>query len=285
MARLLGRSAEQGDGGRKREKEGGGEILLIWRFIVVGSVVILNIKIVQGNLAREMITWAQLGLQDAASPIMEEYMFFHDFTMVVLVFIIRFVGYIICRALARPYINTGLLEGQAVECVWTLLPAVVLAQVAVPSLLLLYALDEGVKSGLTLKVVGHQWYWSYEYSDFWGPRSGRVEFDAYMLRAEEAAPQRPRLLEADNHRPLPWGVHRRVLVRSADVLHSWAVPALGVKADACPGRLNQVRFVGHRPGVLYGQCSEICGANHRFIPITIEFVAPGDFLNWVGANL
>ena len=231
-----------------------------------------------------MITWAQLGLQDAASPIMEEFIFFHDFAMVVLVFITRFVGYIMFRVLFNYHVNVGLLEGQVIECVWTLMPAIILIQIAVPSLLLLYILDESIKCGLTIKAVGHQWYWGYEYSDFWRRGGELLEFDSYMLPSGEVHGQ-VRLLDVDNRTPVPWGVHARVLVSSADVLHSWAVPALGVKADACPGRLNQVKFVGHRPGLFFGQCSEICGANHRFMPIAIEFVSASDFLGWVEARL
>lgn len=232
-----------------------------------------------------MMRWTQVSLQDAASPVMEEFIFFHDFAIVILVFIIRFVGYIMGSMLGNSHINVGLLEGQAIECIWTLMPAAVLVQVAVPSLLLLYMLDEGVKRGLTLKVVGHQWYWRYEYRDFWGPRQGSVEFDAYIKSRGEAEGGAPRLLTADNVSPLPWGVPTRVLVGSSDVLHSWTVPALGVKADACPGRLNQVGVESYRPGLFFGQCSEICGANHRFMPVAVEFVAPGDFLAWVRSNL
>ena len=232
-----------------------------------------------------MITWAQLGLQDGASPIIEEFIFFHDFAIVVLVFIVRFVGYIIVRILTNQFINTGLLEGQVVECIWTLMPAVILIQIAIPSLLLLYMLDERIKCSLTIKVVGHQWYWRYEYSDFWRRDERRVEFDSYMLPTTELPLGFTRLLDVDNRRVLPWGAHTRVLIRAADVLHSWTIPALGVKADACPGRLNQVKLVRHHPALLYGQCSEICGANHRFIPISLEFVRAVDFLKWVEANL
>ena len=233
----------------------------------------------------EMITWSQIGLQDATSPIIEEFIFFHDFTIVVLTFIVRFVSYIMVRILFNSHVNTGLLEGQVIECIWTLVPAVILIQIAVPSLLLLYMLDERIKCGLTVKAIGHQWYWTYEYSDFWRHEGEKLEFDSYILPQRDGGPSAYRLLDVDNRTPVPWGVHTRVLVRSADVLHSWAVPALGLKADACPGRLNQVKFVGHRPGVFFGQCSEICGANHRFMPIALEFTRRQDFLVWVESRL
>ena len=230
-----------------------------------------------------MITWAQLGFQDASSPVIEEFVFFHDYVIIILTVITTFVGGIMLLIFFNPWVNRGLLEGQLIECIWTLTPAVILVQIAIPSLLLLYLLEEGVAASLTLKAVGHQWYWSYEYSDLW--REGQqVEFDSYIVPVAETAGA-PRLLDTDNRTPLPHGSQVRVLVGSADVLHSWTVPALGVKADACPGRLNQVRFLRHRPGLLFGQCSEICGANHRFIPIALELTAPADFLSWVEANI
>lgn len=230
-----------------------------------------------------MATWAQFGLQDGASPVMEEFIFFHDFTLIVLTFIISFVFYLIGGLMVNPWVNRGLLEGQILERIWTVIPAVILMQVAVPSLLLLYMLDETVSCRLTLKAVGHQWYWRYEYSDFWSPALGKgVEFDSYIVPTNELEPGIVRLLDVDNRVVLPFGTHTRVLVRAADVLHSWTVPVLGVKADACPGRLNQIKFISYRPGVFYGQCSEICGANHRFIPIVVELVRSNDFLSWVG---
>jgi cytochrome c oxidase subunit 2 len=134
---------------------------------------------------------------------MEEFIFFHDFTIVVLVFIVSFVTYIMTSILFNAHVNTGLLEGQMVECVWTLIPAVVLVQIAIPSLLLLYMLDESIRCGLTIKAVGHQWYWSYEYSDFWRAGAPALEFDAYILPAAEAAKSGFRLLDVDNRTPVP----------------------------------------------------------------------------------
>jgi cytochrome c oxidase subunit 2 len=229
-----------------------------------------------------MATWAQFGLQDAASPVMEEFIFFHDFTIIILTFILRFVGYLIGGLLINRYVDKGLLEGQLLERVWTIIPALILIQVAIPSLLLLYILDETIRCCLTLKAIGHQWYWSYEYSDFWGRLGSKAaEFDSYMVPTNELSPGEVRLLDVDNRVVLPFNTHTRVLVRAADVLHSWTVPALGVKADATPGRLNQIKFISHRPGLFYGQCSEICGANHSFIPIVVELVSAADFLSWV----
>lgn len=199
-----------------------------------------------------------------------------------LIFIISFVGFMIVSIIKNSYVNKNLLEMQIVERVWILIPAVILIQIALPSLLLLYILDESIDRTLTLKAVGHQWYWSYEYSDFWSASLQRpLEFDAYIVSPSDLPDNGFRLLDTDNHTIAPVKTHIRILISSADVLHAWAVPSLGVKADAVPGRLNQVKFIGQRPGVFFGQCSEICGANHRFIPIVMEFIPGSTFINWV----
>jgi cytochrome c oxidase subunit 2 len=184
--------------------------------------------------------------------------------------------------LFNKFININLLESQIIERIWTIIPAVILIQIAMPSLLLLYMLDESIDSSLTLKVLGHQWYWSYEYSDIWSIRDNTIlEFDAYIIPSNELESNIFRLLDVDNRTIIPYNIHIRILISSADVLHSWTVPSLGVKADAIPGRLNQVKFISQRPGIFFGQCSEICGANHRFIPIVIEIININSFLNWV----
>jgi cytochrome c oxidase subunit 2 len=199
-------------------------------------------------------------------------------------FIIRFVGFIIISIIKNSFINKNLLEIQIVERVWTIIPAVILIQIALPSLLLLYILDESIDRSLTLKAVGHQWYWSYEYSDFWFADSNSfVEFDSYIIPTRELDDRGLRLLDTDNHTIVPFKTHVRMLISSADVLHAWTVPSLGVKADAVPGRINQVKFICQRPGIFFGQCSEICGANHRFIPIVLESIPGVDFINWIVA--
>nr|YP_009744754.1 cytochrome c oxidase subunit II [Phyllodiaptomus tunguidus]QIG86764.1 cytochrome c oxidase subunit II [Phyllodiaptomus tunguidus]UDF84352.1 cytochrome c oxidase subunit II [Phyllodiaptomus tunguidus]UDF84365.1 cytochrome c oxidase subunit II [Phyllodiaptomus tunguidus]UDF84378.1 cytochrome c oxidase subunit II [Phyllodiaptomus tunguidus]UDF84391.1 cytochrome c oxidase subunit II [Phyllodiaptomus tunguidus] len=229
-----------------------------------------------------MMTWGQFGLQDGNSPIMEELIFLHDFINLVLMFIISFVGYMMISMMKNSFINKNLLEMQMVESIWTIIPAVILVQIALPSLLLLYMLDESIDSSLTLKAIGHQWYWSYEYSDFWfAEKNSFYEFDAYMIPSAELSPEMFRLLDTDNHTVLPFNTHVRVLISSADVLHAWTVPSLGVKADAVPGRINQVKFISQRPGIFYGQCSEICGANHSFMPIVLESISGEAFINWI----
>ena len=184
--------------------------------------------------------------------------------------------------LYNKYINISLLERQIIESIWTIIPAIILIQIAMPSLLLLYILDESIDSSLTLKVIGHQWYWRYEYSDMWSIRNNTLlEFDSYIIPTNELEANIFRLLDVDNRTIIPYNIHVRILISSADVLHSWTVPSLGVKADAIPGRLNQVKFISQRPGIFFGQCSEICGANHRFIPIVIEIININAFLNWI----
>ena len=200
----------------------------------------------------------------------------------ILIFIISFVLLIIIYILLNKFININLLERQIIECIWTIIPAIILIQIAIPSLLLLYMLDESIDSSLTIKVLGHQWYWSYEYTDFWSIRSNiQIEFDSYIIPQNELEINIFRLLDVDNRTIIPYKIHIRILISSADVLHAWTVPSLGVKADAMPGRLNQVKFIRQRPGIFFGQCSEICGANHRFIPIVIEIVNINYFLNWI----
>ena len=229
-----------------------------------------------------IINWGQFGLQDANSPIMEELIFLHDFINIILIFIITFVGFIMVSMLFNSFINKNLLERQIIECIWTIIPAIILIQIAIPSLLLLYMLDESIDSNLTIKAIGHQWYWSYEYRDFWAIGNGsQVEFDAYIIPTNELTRDIFRLLDVDTRIVVPFNIHVRVLISSADVLHAWTVPSLGVKADAVPGRLNQVKFIAQRAGLFFGQCSEICGANHRFIPIVLEIVNSKTFLNWI----
>jgi len=174
-------------------------------------------------------------------------------------------------------INKILLESQSLELFWTVMPAIILLFIGFPSIRLLYLLDEVYYPSITLKTIGHQWYWSYEYSDF----SNNIEFDSFIVPSNELTENQFRLLDVDNRTVLPFNTQIRNLISSADVIHSWTIPSLGVKADAVPGRLNQVRFNVNTPGLFYGQCSEICGANHRFMPIVIESTYINFFKKWI----
>nr|QOP62910.1 cytochrome c oxidase subunit 2 [Synallactes sp. Y30071] len=227
-----------------------------------------------------MATWAQLGLQDASSPLMEELIYFHDYTIIILTLITVLVSYGLLSLLSSSFTNRFFLEGQELETIWTIIPAIVLIFLALPSLQLLYLMDEVNNPFLTIKAIGHQWYWSYEYTDY-----HNIEFDSYMIPTSDLENGQPRLLGVDNRLVLPFQNPIRILISSADVLHSWAVPSLGIKMDAVPGRLNQTSFLINRTGLFFGQCSEICGANHSFMPIVIESVPFNSFETWISNNL
>nr|WMQ72199.1 cytochrome oxidase subunit II [Okanagana annulata] len=223
-----------------------------------------------------MSNWSNINLQDAMSPLMEQLIFFHDHTLVILIVITVIVGYMMSTLFLNNMIDRLLLEGQLIEFIWTLLPAMTLIFIALPSLRLLYLLDEVNNPLLTIKIVGHQWYWSYEYSDFLN-----VEFDSYMKSMNNLDKNEFRLIEVDNRMILPFSTQIRLMITSTDVLHSWAMPSLGIKVDAVPGRLNQASIMINRPGLIYGQCSEICGSNHSFMPIVIESISNKMFLDWL----
>ena len=236
----------------------------------------------------------QLGFQIPASPVMEGIINFHHDLFFFLTAILFFVFYLFARCLilfnkdvnAKPIIVT---HAPLLEIIWTLIPALILVFVAIPSFSLLYSMDEIIEPLLTIKVIGHQWYWSYEFLDpnilfklyyesldidaksikEFKPLEVTCNFDSYMLTDDLSKENSLRLLEVDNKLYLPVETNVRILITSADVLHSWAVPALGVKLDACPGRLNQTSLYIKRPGTFYGQCSEICGVNHGFMPIAV----------------
>nr|YP_010938091.1 cytochrome c oxidase subunit II [Orlitia borneensis]WLD03634.1 cytochrome c oxidase subunit II [Orlitia borneensis] len=217
----------------------------------------------------------QLGFQDAMSPIMEELHHFHDHTLMIVFLISTLVLYIITVMMTTKLTYTNTMNAQEVEMIWTILPAIVLITIALPSLRVLYLMDEINNPHFTIKAMGHQWYWTYEYNDY-----NTIEFDSYMIPTENLPNGHFRLLEVDNRVVMPMGSPIRMLISAEDVLHSWAIPSLGVKADAVPGRLNQLTFIVARPGVFYGQCSEICGANHSFMPIVVESVPLKYFEYW-----
>nr|UOU85242.1 cytochrome c oxidase subunit II [Rhagio lineola] len=223
-----------------------------------------------------MATWSNLSFQDSTSPLMEQLIFFHDHTMLILIMITILVGYLMFMLFFNKFTNRFLLHGQTIEIIWTVLPAIVLMFIALPSLRLLYLLDEINEPVITLKAIGHQWYWSYEYTDFLN-----LEFDSYMIPTNELSNENFRLLDVDNRIVLPMNSQIRIIVTAADVIHSWTIPTLGVKVDGTPGRLNQTNFLINRPGLFYGQCSEICGANHSFMPIVLESIPSNYFIKWI----
>lgn len=220
---------------------------------------------------RDVAKGWQVGRQEPATPVAEGIRVFHNDRRTVRLGVTLFVRWMEGRGVWRFAAKVGtrpsqVVHGTRIEVVWTRMPARTLVGIAVPSFTLRYSVDERVDPARTVKVVGHQWYWTYEYAD---GEEGR-EFDSYMLPEEDRKVGGFRRLEVDKRRVRPVNTHVRRIVTAADVLHSWAVPAFGVKLDACPGRLNQVGRYVTRPGVFYGQCSEICGVNHGFMPIAVE---------------
>lgn len=225
-----------------------------------------------------MSTWASLLNQDCSSPLIEQLIFFHDHVIIILSIITIVVIYIIIILSISPLLNRFTTEGQEVEVVWTILPTITLIFIALPSLRLLYLSDEVENPIITIKRIGHQWYWTYEYSDF-----SNIQFDTYIAPTDDLPTTGFRLLDVDNRTLVPTSSKTRVLVTSADVIHAWALPSLGVKSDAVPGRLNQVSLYITRAGLFTGQCSEICGANHSFIPIIVEATTIKPFSAWIKA--
>nr|YP_009158169.1 cytochrome c oxidase subunit II [Ambystoma bishopi]AKN58291.1 cytochrome c oxidase subunit II [Ambystoma bishopi] len=218
---------------------------------------------------------SQLGFQDAASPIMEELLHFHDHALMAVFLISTLVLYIITVMMTTKLTNTNAMDAQEIEMVWTIMPAIILIVIALPSLRILYLMDEINDPHLTVKAIGHQWYWSYEYTNY-----DDLMFDSYMIPTQDLNPGEFRLLEVDNRMVVPMESPIRMLISAEDVLHSWAMPSMGIKTDAIPGRLNQTTFIAPRPGIFYGQCSEICGANHSFMPIVVETTPLGYFQTW-----
>nr|DAZ91226.1 TPA_asm: COX2 [Gammarus fossarum] len=222
-----------------------------------------------------MPTWHMLSFQDSASPAMEQLYLFHDFTMAIMTLITIMVASSLMFTSAYKLTDRLLLQKQTIEIIWTVAPVIILLLIALPSLQTLYLLDDPFSPNITIKAMGHQWYWSHQYPDF-----PDMELDSYMLPTNSLNHQ-IRLLETDNSVAMPTNSKIRLITTSSDVIHSWSMPAFGVKADAVPGRLNQLMFSIKRPGIFYGQCSEICGSNHSFMPIKIEAIPMKNFLHWV----
>nr|YP_009262817.1 cytochrome c oxidase subunit II [Wasmannia auropunctata]ANI87502.1 cytochrome c oxidase subunit II [Wasmannia auropunctata] len=222
-----------------------------------------------------MNTWL-ISLQNSNTPIYDMMIFFHDFMMIILTFITMIIMFIMAMMFSNKLTNRYLLQGHTMELLWTILPMFTLILIAIPSLKILYLTDEIHNNKLSIKAIGHQWYWSYEYSDF-----KNIEFDSFMIPTNQLMNNEFRLLEVDNRCILPFNYPLRILTTSLDVIHAWTVPSLGIKMDSTPGRLNQTYLTMMRPGLYFGQCSEICGMNHSFMPIVIESTNLMNFKNWL----
>ena len=248
---------------------------------LLGSIVVIESLAGGGAaLAAQPEPW-QLGLQPAASPLMERVTSFHNMLMVIItlicILVLALLLYVGFRFRAdRNATPSRRTHNTLLEVVWTAVPVLILVIIAIPSFRLLYYADVIPDTDMTIKAIGRQWYWSYEYPDH-----DDFTFDAFMIPEAELEPGMQRLLETDNRVVLPANTNIRVQVTASDVLHSWAMPSLGVKIDAVPGRLNEIWIHINEPGVYYGQCSELCGVMHGFMPITIEAVPPDEFPAWV----
>lgn len=232
------------------------------------------------SYANHPVDW-QLNFQEPATIMMEKLHWFHDKLLVMCFIVSIFVLGLILYACVKFNKKANPVPSKTshhtlLEVIWTLVPLIILIVIAIPSFKILYQVEKSEKADMTLKVIGRQWYWQYEYPDY-----NNIAFDSYIVPDKDIKPGMFRLLETDNRVVLPVGKVIKLLITGGDVIHSWGIPAFGVKTDAVPGRINEAWIKITKPGVYYGQCSELCGINHGFMPIAIEAVSPEDFDKWV----
>ncbi len=247
--------------------------------------IILSYFVASSAFANQPKDW-QLGFQEAASSSMREIVNFHDklllpIIIAISVFVLFLMVYacIRFRASRNPNPSTTT-HNVAVEVLWTLIPCLILIVMAVPSFKILYKQDTIPKADVTVKAIGYQWYWGYEYPD------ENIIFDSYMIETKDLKKDQPRLLAVDNEVVVPVNKVVKVLITANDVLHAWALPSFGVKRDAVPGRINETWFKAEKVGTYYGQCSELCGIKHAFMPITVRVVSDEEYQEWLtGAKI
>ena len=242
--------------------------------------IFLTFFITSSSFANQPVDW-QLGFQKAASETMRDIVNFHDklllpIIIAISVFVLFLMVYacIRFRASANP-VPSKRTHNVAVEVLWTLIPCLILIVMAVPSFKILYKQDAIPKADLTIKAIGYQWYWGYEYPD------ENIIFESYMVEDKDLRPDQPRLLAVDNEVVVPVNKVVKVLITANDVLHAWALPSFGVKRDAVPGRINETWFKAEKVGTYYGQCSELCGIKHAFMPITVKVVTDEEYEDWL----
>ncbi|MBO6825454.1 MAG: cytochrome c oxidase subunit II [Sneathiella sp.] len=249
-------------------------------FITAFAVMALNMGTASAAGEGQPAPW-QLGFQEAFSPVAHKMHDFHNLLLwiitIITLFVLVLMVYVVIRfnRKANPT-PSKTSHNTLIEIVWTVVPVLILIVIAIPSFSLLYYGDRVEKADMTLKAIGYQWYWGYEYVDEEG-----LAFDAVMVEEEDLKPGQPRLLATDNTIVLPVDTNIRLLVTAEDVLHSWAMPAFGVKMDAVPGRLNETWMRIEKEGMYYGQCSELCGARHGFMPIAIKAVSKEEYAAWL----
>ena len=223
----------------------------------------------------------QMNFQDAATPVAESLRSLHDALLIVItaitLFVMALLAYVMVRFReSRNPVPSKTAHNTTIEVLWTVLPVLILVGIAIPSFRLLYLQDRVENPEMTIKAIGRQWYWSYEYPDH-----GNFTFDAYMVKDADLKPGQMRLLETDNQVVVPVDTNVRLYTTASDVLHAWTIPAFGIKVDAVTGRLNESWFRVTKPGTYYGQCSELCGVGHAFMPITVKAVSKAEFEQWV----
>jgi len=233
--------------------------------------------------AAQPVPW-EMGFQPAATPVMEQIEDFHNLLLIITTLVTLLVLVLLLYAVwkfsaKRNPIPTRTTHNTLLEMGWTVVPVIILVVIAVPSFKLLYYEDVIPKADLTIKATGHQWYWSYEYPD-----NGKIGFDSLVVPDDQLKPGQPRLLAVDNPVVVPVNTTVRVITAAGDVIHSWAVPSFGVKQDAVPGRLNETWFKVTKEGTYYGQCSELCGVNHGFMPIEVQVVSKDKFNSWAASK-
>ena len=236
-----------------------------------------------GAMAQQPYPW-QMNFQKAATPVMEQIIWFHNWLLVIeiaiVIFVLVLMLYIVIKfnAKANP-VPSKTTHNAPLEVIWTVVPIIVLVAIAVPSMKLLFFMDKAQNPEMTLKVIGNQWFWSYEYPDH-----GNFTFDANLTQKEDLPDDKKSLylLEVDNHVVLPADTRIRLLFTANDVLHNWAIPSFGVKMDTVPGRINEawIEVPAEHMGTYYGQCSELCGVNHGFMPIAVDIVSKAEFAAW-----
>ena len=249
------------------------------RYLKIFIAFFLLVKCHQA-LAYDLQDW-KIGFQAPASPVMEKLVEFHSLVLyivtavVILVFGLLLYVCIRFNHKSNPTPSTTS-HNTIIEIIWTVIPIIILIVIAIPSIRILYFMEKDYTPDMTIKVVGHQWYWSYQYPDH-----NNISFDSYIVPEQELKPDQLRLLSVDNNLVVPTDTNIKILITSGDVLHSWAVPSLGVKMDAIPGRTNEIWFRVTKSGMYYGQCSEICGVGHGFMPIALEAVPKEEFAEWL----
>ena len=253
-----------------------------WRTSAVAAALIGSLcASASAQAAEGLATPWQLTFQKAATPVMEQINDFHNLLLwlitAITIFVTALMVYVFIRFNARANPNPSkTTHNTLIEVAWTVIPIIILVVIAVPSFKLLYFGDRAVNADMTIKAIGYQWYWAYEYPDH-----GDFTFDAIMLEDDERGENDPRLLATDEAVVVPVNKSIRVLVTAEDVIHAWAVPAFGVKMDGIPGRINETWFKATKEGTYYGQCSELCGVRHGFMPITVKVVSQEEFDAWV----